>query len=182
MSEEDIYIIATLDFNVMLGNLWCWVWRGLSGIRLSRSRFRIPQKYEEKNSKVGNFALRNSYVKCVLKLNWCGWHRSYLSLLQLQSSLELSGALQSVPCSHFSFHLSTPCWYLIVTSSHCHVLHTLSRGPFFLAFSVCWPFLYCLQCVTSNFGPFFIAFSVCWPFLHCIQCVLSTIVDHCLTA
>ncbi len=79
------------------------------GLRLSRSRFHTPQKYKEKNSNVGNFALRNSYVKCVLKLNWRGWRGSYLSLLQLQSSPELSGALQSIPCSHFSFHLSTPC-------------------------------------------------------------------------
>jgi hypothetical protein len=78
-------------------------------LRLSRSRFCTPQKYKEKNSKVGNFSLCNSYVKCVLKLNWHGWRGSYLSLLQLQSSPELSGALQSVPCSQYSFHLSTPC-------------------------------------------------------------------------
>ncbi len=66
---------------------------GVCGVRLSRSRFCTPQKNKEKNSKVGDFALRNSYVKCLLKLNWHGWCGSYLSLLQLQSSPELSGAL-----------------------------------------------------------------------------------------
>ncbi len=46
-------------------------------ISLSRSRFCTPQKYKEKNSKVGNYPLPNFYVECVLKLKWCGWRDSF---------------------------------------------------------------------------------------------------------
>ncbi len=37
---------------------------------------RYPPKIE-KNSKVGDFPLRNSYVEFVLKLKWCGWRDSF---------------------------------------------------------------------------------------------------------
>ncbi len=144
-------------------------------VRLSRSRFRTPQKYKEKNSKVGNFALRNSYVKCVLKLNWRGWRGSYLSLLQLQSSLELSGALQSVLCSLFiSFEHSLLIFdcHLVLLShlahiAHCHValssLPSVCVGPFFIAFSVSYSTLALSSLPSVCFGPFSIAFSVSYP-------------------
>ncbi len=141
----------------------------LKHLRLSKSRFCTPQKYKGKNSKVGNFALRNSYVKCVLKLNWHG--ADFIS--PCSNFRALRGALQSILCSHFSFHLSTPCWYLIVTShivtshTHCHValssLPSVCVGLFFIAFSVSYPTLALSSLPSVCVGPFSIAFSVTYP-------------------